>query len=150
VSKEKPQDKTAQATGKGPSLSAKGKEHLKALRKKFQASVQGLEDGQRDYERGLERVSDTIQSINEPPREAAFPWWRAILAFIVLIVPVSLSMTGAYLWGEGDNLLQKIVNCGWLVGIVFTASVIFVVPFVLGRGRWSQVKKWWDSWRGEA
>ena len=149
MSKAKPQDKTGQATGKGPNLSAKGKEHLKALGKELQASAQGLEDRQRDYARGLERVSDTIQRINEPPREAAFPWGRASLAIALLILLELFAVIGAWQWGDGHNLLQKIGNCWWLLAFVFTAVTI-ASPFILGRTGWSQVKKMWHSGRGEA
>jgi hypothetical protein len=80
---------------------------------------------------------------------AAFPWGRASLAIAILIVLESFAVMGAWVWGDGLNLLQKIGNCWWLLAFVPTAAP-FVFRLIVGREGWSQVKKKWHSWRGEA
>jgi len=79
----------------------------------------------------------------------AFPWGRASLAFALLIGLELFAVIAAWLWGQGDNLLQKIGNCWWLLASVLPV-VALVSRRILGRTGWSQVKKMWHSWRGEA
>jgi hypothetical protein len=77
------------------------------------------------------------------------PWGRAILAFAVVIVAAVFAVIAAWLWGQGDNLLQKIGNCGWLFVSVFTVAVPFCA-LILGRIGWSHVMKMYHWLRGEA
>lgn len=79
---------------------------------------------------------------------AVFPWGRAILAFALLIVLELFALIAAWLWGQGDNLLQKIGNCWWLLTLVF-AAVTLVSPLIFGRIGWSHVMKMYHWLRGE-
>jgi hypothetical protein len=80
---------------------------------------------------------------------AVFPRVRLGLAITLSIVLESLAVLLAWQWGDGNNLLQKIGNCWWLLVFV-SAAAPFVFRLILGREGWSQVKKKWHSWRGEA
>jgi hypothetical protein len=73
-----------------------------------------------------------------------FPRGRGILACALVIVLGLLAVIGAWQWGEGDNLLQKIGNCWWLVGLA-SAAAPFVFRLILGREGWAQVKRKWYS-----
>jgi hypothetical protein len=103
----------------------------------------------------LERQHDEkAESVPEPiqvafAKGAVLPWWRASLAFALLIVLELIAVIAAWLWGQGDNPLQKIGNCWWLLASLLPV-VALVSRLILGRKGWSQVKKMWHSWRGEA
>ena len=98
----------------------------------------------------------TIQELVDrlrPPKgqsdRAVLPWRRASLAIALLIVLEFSAVMGALHWGDGDNPLQKIGNCWWLLAFVF-AVVSLISRFIVGRNGWSQVKKRWHSWKSEA
>jgi hypothetical protein len=78
----------------------------------------------------------------------AFPRGRAYIALALVILLELLAVIGASLWGDGHNLLQKIGSCWWLLASVPTTAPL-VLRVILGREGWSQLKKWWHSWRGE-
>jgi hypothetical protein len=75
---------------------------------------------------------------------AVLPWGRASIALVLLIVLELFAVIGAWQWGDGHNLLQKIGNCWWLLTAAFTVAIT-VSYFILGKVGWSQVKKMWPS-----
>lgn len=100
----------------------------------------------------MEEAAAGLSDIGQPSPGAVgavFPWGRAILAFGLLIVLELIAVIAAWLWGQGDNPLQKIGNCWWLLASLLPV-VALVSRLILGRKGWSQVKKMWHSWRGEA
>ena len=71
--------------------------------------------------------------------EGPLPWARVVIAVALLVLVESFVAAGAWRWGEGENLLQKIVNCRWLFVVAFGA-VFLASCFILGKKIWLRVK----------
>ena len=80
---------------------------------------------------------------------SVFPWKRIVLVVAILILLELCVAIGAWRWGGGQNLLQKIGSCWWLLTSVF-AAVVLVCPLILGRAGWVIVKNTLNPWRAEA
>ena len=89
---------------------------------------------------------ETPQQVEGKVQWGNFPWRRLVLLVAILLTLELCAVIGAWCWGTGNNLLQRVGNCWWLLTLVFTAVVI-VSPFVLGKEGWQEVKKIWNSWR---
>ena len=68
---------------------------------------------------------------------------QVIIAVALLVLLESFAVAGAWCWGEGENILQKIGNCWWLFVVVFGA-VSLACPFILGKKTWLRIKTIWN------
>ncbi len=68
-------------------------------------------------------------------------WRRFVLWLAILVVTECVLAVGAWRWGEGPNLWQRINNSWEVLAAVFGGFVI-LFPFCLGRANWRHVKSW--------
>ena len=119
-----------------------------SIRARSSVSLPPLPNDTTDPHVGLVRLHDwCTAAVSVSCSPLRFPWGRATLAIAILAALELSAMIGAWLWGNGDNLFQKIGNFWWLLTFVFAAAVLSC-RFILGKAGWTQAKKWWHSWRG--
>jgi hypothetical protein len=79
-------------------------------------------------------------------QKTPFPWGRAILCSVIFCACGASAILIAWLWEEGQNLIQKVGNGLWLFAPAFGISSV-ASALILGKEAWSRVRNAWQVWK---